>query len=614
MADVSSIRLLLKRVSRRLRAQRALEALSSMSILSGAWLIVAIFLLKVRHLGPENLALVLGLALLFPLTALLITLLRPIHPMIAAQVVDRRLGLKDRIGSAWDFLTRNEGEGLSPYARAQVDDAAQRAAGVKTREAFPLRFPRRFGVFALQLLLAGVLVMVPAFPEPRPAEAAAPPPEVDGMAVDFDELDGFNEFLNEVHQDAVNEELDEVAQAAEEFNELLQDLADQRLPYRDALDRIAALDQKLAREQWEPDPEAEQFLKQLGQDLKRSKITKEAGEALHENELRKAREAVRKSAEQVKREPPDPRRLEELRRAIERAAKRQPPDSEQRLKRLQQKQRRLKQKNQQKQQSRANKRRLRKNQRELERLRRNLEKHRQQQRQLQRLQRDMQQLAESLNLHGNEELQQMLDQLAEDINRMAREQQSEQQTRSLRQRLDELRRLLQQLQRSGKGFKVRLGRFNKGARGGKSRPMSGGGSGGKGGGKTITLTPGGRGGKGGLALRKRGGQGGSKGQNGDRPGGSKGQGIGNSHDPDMRGDGSKLKGRYTDVQVNPAQGEGPSRQQVIQTAADQGFATESYGKVHQTYERHAESVLEKQDIPPGYRRYIRLYFERIRPR
>jgi hypothetical protein len=53
---------------------------------------------------------------------------------------------------------------------------------------------------------------------------------------------------------------------------------------------------------------------------------------------------------------------------------------------------------------------------------------------------------------------------------------------------------------------------------------------------------------------------------------------------------------------------------VIETAADQGFSSPGYSEVHETYERHAESLLEKQDVPPGYRRYIRLYFERIRPR
>ena len=194
---------------------------------------------------------------------------------------------------------------------------------------------------------------------------------------------------------------------------------------------------------------------------------------------------------------------------------------------------------------------------------------------------------------------------------MAREQSNEQQMQQLRQRLEELRRLLQQLQRGGKGFKVRLQRFNKGARGGQCK--GGGGKAGQGGGKTIGLRPGGS--KGGLSLLRKGGQGGGSKSGGQKqPGGSKGQGVGDQHDPNTMGDQTKLKAQYTDVQVNPESGEGPSRQQVIQTAADQGFATKTYGEVHQTYERHAESLLEKQDVPPGYRRYIRLYFERIRPR
>ncbi len=608
MSDVAQIKNLLRRVARRLRAQRAIESISTMLILSGAWLILTLFLLKIRHLGPTHFTLIFGLALLFPLSALLVSLLRPIKPMMAAQIVDRRLGLKDRIGSAVDFAERDE---LSPYAGAQVRDAARHAASVEPRDAMPLRMPRRAGVFFVQLMVAAALVALPAFPEPAPALASAPPPEVQGMTVEFDELDGFNEFLRDVHQDAVDEEMDEVAQAAEDFNRLLQDLADQRLPYREALDRIAALEQKIARDRWEPDPEAEQFLDQIGRDLQRSKITKEAGTALREKELRKSRDALRKAAQKSKREAPDRRRMEELRRALDRAAKRQPPNLAERQNRLKQQQRRLKQKNQSAKQNRANKRRLKQNKRELERLRRNLARHQERQRQLERLQRDLQQAAEGLNMAASPELQQMLDQLAEDINRMARQQSSEQQMRSMRERLEELRRLLQQMQRGGKGFKRRLSRFNKGARSGCKAGGGKSGQGGKGGG--LALRPGG-GGKGGLRLQRKGGQGGSKGQGQDRPGGGKGAGVGDSHDPRLRGDETKLKAQYTDIQVNPEAGEGPSRQQVIETAADQGFSSKSYGKVHETYERHAESLLEKQDIPPGYRRYIRLYFERIRPR
>jgi hypothetical protein len=193
---------------------------------------------------------------------------------------------------------------------------------------------------------------------------------------------------------------------------------------------------------------------------------------------------------------------------------------------------------------------------------------------------------------------------------MARDQSTEQQMQQLRERLEELRRLLQQLQRGGKGFKVRLERFNKGARCGCK-----GGQGGDGDGKTITLMPGGKGGQGGLLLlKKQGGQGSGKQGQGHDQGGDKGGGIGTSHDPDNMGDSTKMQAKHTDVEVSLQQGEGPSRSQVIETAAEDGFSAPGYEEVHETFERHAESMLEKQDIPPGYRRYIRLYFERIRPR
>jgi chemotaxis protein histidine kinase CheA len=614
MSDIEHVQDLLRRVARRLRLQRALEGIGTMSILSGAWALVAVFLLKVRHLEPDVVLQVVAIAVLFPAAALLAALLRPVRPATAAQIVDRRLGLKDLLGSAHDFSLRREGE-LSPYAEYTVERAARRARDVRPRDALPLRFPRTLGVFGAQLVVLVVLALLPRFPEPEPAQAAAPPAEVQGMAVAFDELDGINQVLQEVHQEALDEQIDEVAQAAEEFNKLLQDLADQRLPYREALDRIAALEQKLDREPWEPDPEAEQFLKQIGRDLAKAEVTKEAGKALEEQDLRQARDEARKAAEKVEREPPDQRRLEELRRALEQAAKRQPPDADSRLERLEQEQRRLKQK-QEKSSSEATKRRLKQNERELERLQRNLERQREKQRQLERLSRDLQRSAESLNLEGQEELQQLLEQLGEDLNRMAREQTTEEQMRQLQQRLEELRRLLQQLQRGGKGFKARLEQFSKGAKcGGK-----GGGSGendGDGGGKSISLTPGGRDGQALLPLKMPGSGSGQKqgqGQGQDRPDGGEGPGIGDAPDPDVFGDETKIKAQYTDVQVSPQQGDGPAKSEVIETAADQGFATPGYSEVHETYERHAESLLDQQDVPPGYRRYIRQYFERIRPR
>jgi hypothetical protein len=523
--------------------------------------------------------------------------------MLAAQIADRRLGLKDELGSAYDFGTRPRLPGR--YAAAQISEAAERAGKLRASEAVPLRFPRKLLVFLGQTAAAACLALLPFFPTPERAVAAAPPPTIDGMHVDYDELAGYNGFLREVHQDALDEDLDEVAAAAEEFNELLQDLADERLPYRDALERIADLEQKLAEERWAPDPEVEDYFKAVGRDLARTKLMNKVGEALREQDLQQARDEVRQLAAQTKVEPPDPRRLEELRRAVEQAAKRETPDIDKQMKQLEERQRRLKQKKQG-ETSERQKTRLKRDKRELERLSRDVERQRARQRQLERLSRDLQQLGESPNIEAGDDLQQLLEQLGEDINQMAREQTTDEQMRELRQRLEELRRLLQQLQRGGKGFKLRLGQFNEGA-GGKCQG---------GGGKVLDLQPGGKGGIG-LLRKKAGGDGQASGKQGggeDRPGGNPGDGIGTSHDPNTMGDPTKIKAEYTDVQATPQQGEGPSRAEVIRTAAEQGFAVRGYGKVHEAFESHAESLLEQEEVPPGYRRYIRQYFERIRPR
>ena len=54
-------------------------------------------------------------------------------------------------------------------------------------------------------------------------------------------------------------------------------------------------------------------------------------------------------------------------------------------------------------------------------------------------------------------------------------------------------------------------------------------------------------------------------------------------------------------------------QQIIEHAGQKGFANQPYREVFQTYEKAAESVLDNETIPQGYRRYVEKYFDMIRP-
>jgi hypothetical protein len=50
------------------------------------------------------------------------------------------------------------------------------------------------------------------------------------------------------------------------------------------------------------------------------------------------------------------------------------------------------------------------------------------------------------------------------------------------------------------------------------------------------------------------------------------------------------------------------------TSAERGFVGKGYQRVFTDYETVAEQVMDKDEIPPGYRFYVRRYFQLIRPR
>jgi hypothetical protein len=61
-------------------------------------------------------------------------------------------------------------------------------------------------------------------------------------------------------------------------------------------------------------------------------------------------------------------------------------------------------------------------------------------------------------------------------------------------------------------------------------------------------------------------------------------------------------------------GQGGSRSEVIAGAAERGFASHGYQKVYREYHTVAEEALDRDEIPGGYRFYVRRYFQLIRPR
>jgi hypothetical protein len=70
----------------------------------------------------------------------------------------------------------------------------------------------------------------------------------------------------------------------------------------------------------------------------------------------------------------------------------------------------------------------------------------------------------------------------------------------------------------------------------------------------------------------------------------------------------------SEAEVPIADGAGPSRAEVIGTAAGQGFASRSYARAYTDYAAAVEDALAKTAVPEGKRYLVRRYFDLIRPR
>ena len=112
------------------------------------------------------------------------------------------------------------------------------------------------------------------------------------------------------------------------------------------------------------------------------------------------------------------------------------------------------------------------------------------------------------------------------------------------------------------------------------------------------------------------GQGPGQGQEGPPGGGGPGgKQWGTGHDDKIAGDDTQLKGQTKDVVAAGVDtGEGNASSEVIYGAAQRGFVGRGYQKVYTDYETVAERVMNQDEIPPGYRFYVRRYFQLIRPR
>ncbi len=640
---IDRIRQLAHHAERRLRLDRALRV-GAKALCAALVLVLADVAARKVGLVPEGFArAVLGVAAAGVLVATGSAWAWRLPERAGARRLDRFHSLHDRLANALAFEQVRE---RTAFMDAAIEDAVALAPTAKPRLAVPIRLPPSFGFAAT---LAGALVLTLLF-EVRAHTVVLHARTIDAIEMAPDDLEDVKEFLKRIQQ---NDSSDDTKAAIDDFNRLVDDIASRRLDRTEAFRRLEALEHRLLDGAAADKKTLEQQLESIGEELKKSDLTRPAGNALVDAKLDKARDALRDLSKKVRAAshgaPVDKSQLDRMREAIKKAAE----QADKRAEGLEQRRQQLADeilKNKQPlgdggtDEERSL---LEKKQRELDRLDRESDEQKNAGRQLDRLDRELEQAAEDLmkDLGASAD---DLDQGAEDLNRMEEQQASQEEKEELKQKLQEMRELLRQQGQGGKGQILRLKRFGQMARGqggqggtssqgGGGQDPSGQGEGSQGqAGQGHQPSGAGRQGQEGQGGSEGGGQGGETwvlGPNGEKMlmlsrgsseagegGGGEGQSPGGrrwgtGHDPKVQGQATNPKMGTQDTQVQGADSaQGASRSQVILGASERGFASKAYKKVYTEYHQVAEESVAKDEIPGGYRFYVKRYFQLIRPR
>ncbi len=619
----------LARVRRRLRLQAALEGGALAAVIAATLVLVGVYLWRLHVLGGRGmLAVGLGAAGVI-LAGVVARAIARIPLDRAALQIDQSHGLHDRMRSALVFGAEPT---PTPFMQAAVADAEAAADGVDAKRAAPLSRPDTLTVAGILFAVAGLVALLHFPAHTRVAATAPRPPH---LVVDHDLLDPDAQAARALEA-AAKEAGDVDAQAlAHQLNQLLEEIDAEELTRKQAFDKLAELENKYLRAD---DGELEYLkdkLRKAGAELSKSKLLKETGQSLKEEDLDRAKKELEKLAAQAENEKLDrkwdEKQRQEAAKALEEAAKQTAEEREDKKRaaeeqKLREEERQLKKQLAENPNDQETQRKLERNQRELKRLEREKQERAEQQRELQRLQKELEKAAEQLRQKLSPEA---LKQLAQQMQSMQNEITKLSNQSRAQMQIAEIKEVLRRAGRSSSGDGQQAQGDGKGK--GKNQRGQNGRGGGKGqqlqefderaGGKEPNMMILGEKGHDGdqrmlLPLPMPGGK--QPGPSGDGNDGEHGMGhgdgIGDQHDPNLMGDATHLAANRHDTRVQGKEGAGESRSQTILGSAQKGFASTSYKRVYGDYTAVVEEVMSKEKVPPGYRFYIKRYFQLIKPR
>jgi hypothetical protein len=646
VSHLTEIRHLVRRVRWRLRLQRAAWLL--VWAIGGTLLAAAgvVALAKLGWLPAGGMAVAVGFAGFLGLVALVGGVARRVGEIDAAQRLDRAGSLHDRLGSALAFASKGEPSALEKLA---IEDAARVLREASPKQAAPWSLPTNLVWVTPPLVLALLAMALPPLVAGGVGHAVPPLPTL-GLAqpkapkLDKQETAELKEEAEKLQEEIAKTEDPTLQKWIAALNELIRELELGKLTLAEAHAKLAELER--AREKWvgqvgEGYDEVAKKLKQAAEKQKpKNQTIDPLLDAFRQEAWKRAAQALEHTAEALDKGQLDEKARNDIAKNLQNLAQAIETERQRQEKQAQKERDRLKQKEQEQKDrfSPKDRDRLKENERQLAELRREAAEMSEMRRQLEQLQRNLDKAAQDLMKRLAEGAQPMsaeeLRQAAELLKRMQQQGQGMGQLRLAEGRMIDLKEILRRAgEQPGEGEGQGQGKDGKGnqrrdflvlAKGkpGGQKPGQGQGQGDQGEGKEGSLLMPGKDGKDGGLVMLGGGEGKPggalpmPGPGGNDPSAEQGEGIGMGHDPTLQGERTRLAGTKFDEQHAPAPAlsEGETESNVVEVAARAGFASRSYRKVHQDYSKVVEDTLQRQEIPPGSRRYVRRYFDLIRPR
>lgn len=619
----------------RVRFQRLVESLTTAVTLQLMVLALLVVLVKTGWLAAN--ALIPGLALTFILPGVLgiWAWVKPLNFVELARRLDVSHNLHDRLSTALSMS-----DSSTEFAAAQLRDAASFIEGLEVSRAAPFQRPTDLAPF---MVAAGVVGLLFALKAPEHKRDLPEPFVVSHSEI----LDQATIALEKERLEVLKKELGkfddpEAQELVKEIEKLLVDVENRTISRKEFLERLDQLEEKFFDKQ--PDgldalaeelkKAAETLEKEAKKELEASPDAKKLVDALKNKDLAKAAEAAEEIARKLEKDEMSAKDLERLASVLEKFSELIDPDDPKLQKLIEQnrdlinKMQDLFDKNKLSDKEKKRLQDLKKDTNEMEK-RGNAKKGKLTSRELKSLSRQTEEMAKQAKDAANQkkenakskkpneegqkkdsdfrqEASRKAQEMKEALEQGAKEQQKDEAKRMAQEQLEELREAMQrqgqktddsQSDSRGEQMKEFLERAKGEGKGEGAQAESSGDA------KSD--------GKGKEREKEGGGDKSDAEGSGRETAGSDSANLGAGQRE--LGEETNMDSKKVDENLSGRDAKGASKSEIIKAASEEGFANTQYKDVFVDYEAVVEEVMEKEKVPPGYRFYVKRYFQLIKP-